>query len=285
MRSLFVRARRPWLQLALVLGLVAPGAARADLFLGQRRTAGEAAPPQTDAEEPAARQLPPHAVALLERIRDEQQISLREFLFYVRLVEDDPGNQAVIARSRAATADADLPAQGWALVITKMHDQHYHADRLVTFGPVRLFRNGTENQGWEDIDLLVPKCPKFVYDSDGSKIDIAHAYAGVASLVMRKNGAWNAVTRQANTDLGDRLQVANGWISGAGTWVKGILDGERRAEGAAQIRNAGDFRPPDQQHGNKIGLEANKYLKKDRDETLARALLHGAFEFWVDRSE
>lgn len=205
---------------------------------------------------------------------------------YIRAVEAHAPNRTAIAAAQAATAREDLPAQAWALVSTKLHDSQYgpggpaHDDRNTVVMGISLFRNGSENQDWEKIDIFHSRGPKYITDAAGEKVDIAHAYAGIAALVMRDGEIAGTLMGNVNTGWGDSLQVWAGRIEGAQTVIGGIftLNGDRIDRGSDRWSTAPNYKPPDQVRGNKIGNEARDYLQDHRTASLSRAFEHAFTE-------
>ena len=220
----------------------------------------------------------------------KELLTVPEFLTYIRALEALPRNQDVIAAAQAATQDAELPARGWALISSKLHDMHYGSmaqnfnDRGVVYsvGPtedlsfevLRLFRDGTENQDFQKIDLLHPRGPKYILDAEGQKLDIAHSYAAVAALVMRDQVS-GTLMGNVNTGWGDSLQVVGGKLKSRWPMVKGIfgLDARQIQEADTQWEQADQSKSDDQVRGNVLGNEARSFLMWHR-----RASLSEAFE-------
>jgi hypothetical protein len=113
-------------------------------------------------------------------------------------------------------------------------------------------------------------------------VDIAHAYAGVAALVMRWNPITTEVMAHANTGWGDSVQVLVHRVGGAKDaavgWVKCDFSG--CDEGIARMKNAGRYKPPDQKAGNRIGVLAHEYLQDNRDANLSAAFRHAVIQYW-----
>jgi hypothetical protein len=131
----------------------------------------------------------PGLPGIIEKIRSKEHLTYIEFLVYISALERHPDNVAWIQTQEEATKKARFPAKGWAMIISQIHNEHYEADRNLTLDivgvdVVDLFLDGTENQGFEEIHTF-GMSPKFIIGPKGEKIDIAHAYAGVAALVMR----------------------------------------------------------------------------------------------------
>lgn len=277
--------------------------------------------------------------AIGQKILAGQALTQGEFLTYLEALEQDPGNQAQVRAAAAATASEKMPARGWALLATRLHDTQYGSaggtfnDRRINLGqvgflrrlpePVRpdveLFRNGSENLGWEGMDLFiawVPRSeaggqgpvgtqtqdgagalvyhgssltPKRVVDAQGREVDIAHAYAGAAALVMRR-GVSATLMSHVNTGWGDswqvwssRLQTVRGlWGDDApaapqhgdedrsGPSLFGVDRGELSQAGA-DWKAAAAYKPEDQKLGNDLGNKVRRYLQKNRSATLSEA--------------
>lgn len=243
------------------------------------------------AEPPAAAPFDPstlnHAITgILEKLRAKQDLNFIELLVYLRSLEHHPGNLALVARSQAATREAELPAQAWAMIATRLHAHFYEADRDLEFFGIDLFLEGSESQGWEDVDLFGAPPPKFVIGPGGARVDAAHAFAGVASLVMRRHEVNGTLMGHVNTGWGDGVQVAGARIRGATGFVRGVVtrDPERRRRAGEQWRGAPGYKPPEQRAGNRLGNLARDFLQEDRGESLSHAFNHAYARWRLERS-
>lgn len=255
-------------------GLLLLGASVRAQFGQTRRGNGEN-PPDPVIQAPAD----PSAelAAVLAKINAGTEITRAELLIYLRAIEAHQENREVIQASATATASEDLPARAWALISTKLHNYFYGTDRTLSFFGIDLFLNGSENQGWEQINYLSEKPPKFMKNPDDETVDAAHAFAGVAAVVMRDGEVAGTLMGNVNTGWGDSVQVWGGRISGATNMVLGVFSDERAARGRQQWDQAPNFKPPDQVRGNELGNEARDYIQDHRSAALSTAFEH-AFE-------
>lgn len=227
------------------------------------------------------------AAALLARIgAEDARPSLAEWLRYVQLVEQHPPNQRLFAESQAeldAMAEEasglagrvlrDARVRPWAMIASKMHDDHYPEHREGnTYVVLDLFEDGPENHRWQEVDLLVERSPEYAVASDGTLVKVSHTYAGVAALVGR-SGIGADFWSNLNTDWGDRLQRKK---EQAKDVIRTILGRERGDPDAT--------RSPDQVHGNYLGRNANEFLQRERDAALSEALT-AAVRAWNQRDE
>ncbi len=287
---------------------------------------------------------PPEIADLVAKLMTREPLTPDEFLRYLRAVEASPINQQVIRSMGIVTASAPLPAQGWALIGTRLHDTQYGAeggnadDRSTTKYGIKLFLDGSENHGWRQIDLfyrregeVVPEdtedgragilgpdgtlwprakyfgreflSPKFLVDEKGRKIDIAHAYAGVAAVVMR-GAVTGTLMSHVNTGWGDSYQVWSTRLSAVSflvysrfpgateAWNKALKDDQgRQRHGPQDYRfsdvwkewvRAAAFKSEDQVRGNALGNAARAWLQRNRTGSLSDAFV-AAFEDVRDR--
>lgn len=226
---------------------------------------------------------------VLAKVRAGRDLTRAEFMAYLLALETLPANRAEIARSRERTRAEALPAQGWAMLVSRLHDNHYGStgaganDRGVTIGWIQLFLNGSENLGFERIDLLSPRSPKFLVMDDGQRLDVAHAYAGVGALVMRDGELAGTLMGRVNTDWGDSLQEANDTGASLLTFIRILLPGgagglppvEGFRQGRDQWRRREARNPPDQILGDDLGNFARDFLQDDREAALSTAFDYG----------
>lgn len=226
----------------------------------------------------------PNLPRILSKLEEGKMLTLDEYLDYIRAIERHPENQALIARKREETKDAKYPAQGWALIASRLHQHHYAADRLIKIGWIKLFIDGTENQGFEDISFYGSSPPRYVRAADGTLICASHFVTGPAALVMRKGEVRSTLMSHVNTGWGDSVQVASDRITGATKWVVGgvTLDEDQREKGGKEFSNAPRKKSPDQVEGNRLGNYARDYLQDDREDTLYAAMVYAKI-MWEDR--
>ena len=165
------------------------------------------------------------------------------------------------------------PNATWQQIITRMHYERYFKDHKLTVATIPLFHNGDENKGWETIKLPNGyKPPKFITDNKGNKVDIAHAYAGIRGGLNR-SGVTKWAMKNVNTGWGDSLQVVNGYILGARSYLKGAvtLDGSKFSEGNKHFSSAPNYKPEDQIRGNNLGIQVENYLREHPQATMSQA--------------
>lgn len=269
---------------AALAALLAPALAADPFGLGARRSTAPATPPP-----PAPAAVPPESIsegfaAVIQKMRDKQPLTYIDFLVFLGGVERHPGNVAWIEAQAAATHEEDLPARGWALVASTFHDHHYQADRNLRLGGIDLFLSGSENQGWEEIRTFGVTAPKFITGERGETIDIAHAYAGVAALVMREGRIRGNAMARVNTGWGDSYQVVAHRVRGAREAAVGWVtcDFGRCDDGIDEFQTAPDYKPEDQRRGNRIGILAHDYLQKNRDASLRSAFQHALARYMTE---
>lgn len=218
----------------------------------ERAPAGDAPAATADAKGQAT---------LLEKCNEGKPVTPAEFRAYLDLLE------------------AANPGLNWQTLVSKLHKQHYSGDRELTILGIDLFAKGDENKDFDAKVKLPAQPPKFMIDSKGRTVDLAHAYAGIAANVNRNPVTGDFMTA-VNTHWGDALQVAGGWITGAkdvavgavktvtgaslvGRWLWPDLADKGQAQvkdGAKDFSNAHKFMPPDQVRGNSLGIYAKNYL-------------------------
>ncbi len=144
-----------------------------------------------------------------------------EFLVYVQKVEQEN------------------PSMSRNQLIAKLHQKAYEIDVDATYFGIRLFKHGDQDKGFENVKLLCKNEPKFVVTQQGTKIDIAHAYAGIRSDLNR-GFLTRWFMRNVNTNWGDTFQ----------TWIHW----DNR------------YAPPDQRSGNNAGIWLGKYYQDSDNE-------------------
>ncbi len=163
---------------------------------------------------------------------------------------------AYLTMLEATNSDSD-----WKKNIAKLHFGAYQGDVDLELVGVRLFKHGSESDGYEKVKFPCDNFPKFVMQN-GKKIDIAHSYAGLRSDLNRKYKIWKAIMVRVNTNWGDHLQnIERSWHN---LWKRVTFSGK--------IDN-GDYAPPDQLAGDDIGLWLKNYYskKENKDKPLSQA--------------
>lgn len=120
-------------------------------------------------------------------------LSEEEFLLYIRKLE------------------SRNPNMQWSQMVSGLHgNTHPHdvgASLPSPFSSVPLFQNGSQTDGWQDVNLLCVSVPRFVIDNDGTRIDISHSYAGLRAGLNRDRGAGRWLMQRLNTRWGDYWQL------------------------------------------------------------------------------
>ena len=186
----------------------------------------------------------PTASELLRK-NHNHKLTVAQFLEYVKEVQAlNPGS---------------TPQQ----IITQFHHGQYAKDEGVY---IPLFAEGKENAGWQKIKLPAgTKPPKFITDRNGNVVDIAHSYAGVRGGLNR-SGINRWAMKNVNTGWGDSLQIVNGYILGARSFLSGDF-----ADGKKRFSDAPNYKPEDQIRGNNLGIQLESYLRDNPKATLAQA--------------
>ncbi len=124
------------------------------------------------------------------KLSENKPLSPCEYILYLRKLEE---------------ANKD---KTWKQIVTSLHKVYYGYDETKYPLIGRLYRDGPENAGWEDVDLLgrVGRTPKRIYDSSGEPIELGHSYAGLRGTLHRgRLSSW--VYMKMSTDAGDKFQV------------------------------------------------------------------------------
>jgi hypothetical protein len=158
------------------------------------------------------------------------------------------------------------PGKDWKQIASKMHRSQYPYDEgilLIDVGDPKLnvytMREGKENAGFEDVNLLSDRAPKYLYDKNDFRIDIAHSYAGIRGGLNR-NRAVGWMMAEVNTHIGDFQQI----FLEDNSEGKGILKG-------GTFNEARKLYPPWQREGDQIGIETLGYLRDNTNQKLSHA--------------
>ena len=195
-----------------------------------------------------------------------------EYLAYLKKVEEaNPGvdRKVILAALHAEEYPQDVYG---ALPLTTIP--------VFQVSPFPLFQHGDETAGWGKVNLLCEKGPgkekirynppKYVYDKNCQKIDIAHSYAGPRSDLGRGNGIgdllglWPWFMRRANTNWGDTVQSVGrtegvtGWsiIDVPLTMIFGVSLGVMKV----------NWDPPEQYAGDYMGLWLSDYYRNPKNQ-------------------
>jgi len=185
-------------------------------------------------------------------LNKEPEFNQDEYLIYLKKVEE-------------ANPNAD-----WKKIIAALHYSEFGVDidgtLPVPIISLPLFKHGDETLGYKNVDLVCRigtttnyNPPKYVYNKNCQKIDIAHSYAGPRSDLNRGNsigdlfGLWPWFMRRANTNWGD-------------TW---------------QSAYRGRWDPPDQFAGDDMGLWLSDYYRKSENQNTP---LSSAYKDYFDSS-
>lgn len=182
-----------------------------------------------------------------------------EFLAYLRAVE------------------ALNPGKPWEQIASRLHALAYPQDSDLAVMGIDLFKTGKKSAGYGEVLLPSYQPPKFMFNDRGELVDVAHAYAGARALADR-NRVTGTVMGKINTGWGDQVQVLGDQVAGTKSILAGIftLDKGKIRAGADTFADAGKWRPPVQERGNRLGMKVLSILAKERKGTLsatfARAL-------------
>jgi hypothetical protein len=207
----------------------------------------------------------------MEKVEGRQPLDPCEFIQYVSELE---------SRNRR---------MGWRQIASQLHHAEYGYDTTYPIMGVQLFRDGAENEGFSDIEVLGSRGPKYVVTRYGEKIDMAHSYTGIrAGLNRWRPTSW--IMAKVNTDWGDRVQVLGDRIVASTEMAGGALgmakdvfwdadfDGGKMGErllqmrkGAERFDNAVGYRPLDQVRGNELGMDVRAYLLEHPEVKLSEA--------------
>ena len=188
----------------------------------------------------------PSREEVLEKVKCSKELTRSEFIVYLRAVEELN------------------PKMGWQQIVSKLHKRCYPCDSDLVLAGVPLFNNGRDNEGWEDVVLPEGNVPKFVQDGSGSKVDVAHAYAGIRGGLNRSGVSRWAMTN-VNTGWGDSLQVTNARLGAITDYLSGALTFNYKKSNKAMdsFSAAPDYKPQNQIEGNNLGIEVQKTLRNN----------------------
>ncbi len=140
------------------------------------------------------------------------------------------------------------PDKTWKHIVSKFHKNHHGMDKRETlpFTWIKLFKDGEETEGWEDVKMDNRHSPRFVDGPYNENIDMSHSYAGMRSDLNRDSPTGTWLMRNCNTNWGDSWQVfiALDWFE------------EPKKTQA----------PPWQRKGNDAGIWMAKYYKTEGNE-------------------
>lgn len=164
------------------------------------------------------------------------------------------------------TLEQQNPTMSWKQIISQIHSEEYSEDVRLSIMGIPLFTNGEENKDYMDVDSLSVQPPRFVVTEDGTKIDVAHSYAGIRAGLNRGSAIGWFMTN-VNTGWGDSVQVWGARIKGG---LK-LFSPWHMKEGASQIWHASDWKPDNQVRGNEMGKWVQGYLDEHPDAKLSDA--------------
>lgn len=169
-------------------------------------------------------------------------------------------------------AEALNPGKRWEAVASKLHALAYPQDSDLKIMGISLFKTGERSGGFGDVLLPSSAPPKFMTNAKGELVDVAHAYAGARALADR-NRVTGAVMGKINTGWGDQVQVLGDQVEGTKSILAGIftLDKGKIRKGADTFGDAGKWRPPVQERGNRLGMAVLGVLAKNRNGRLSDA--------------
>ena len=163
--------------------------------------------------------------SVIEKIDEDNILNTREFVDFIRAIEE--GN----------------PGKNWRQIITKLHAEYYEEDVDLSFFSIRLFKNGPENEGYDNVDTIIHR--------DGTRFNTAHTYAGIrAGLNRGRVTSW--FMTNVNTGWGDTVQVL-------GEYLK------------FNFKGASGYKSPDEVLGNKASKVLQTDLKNNPGKKLSQA--------------
>ena len=195
------------------------------------------------------------------------------------------GDGARTASSKELTnylkrVEALNPGKNWQQIATRLHHYAYPYDSNYSMYDIPLFKEGTENMGWQVVQLPQDEdLPFFIRDDEGNLINFKHALSGLRASCNRK-GSDRAIWMRVNTDLGDQYQVWNerkriiennscALLPGATkSWVQACRDYTEKEDAItageyfSSLRKANRWYSEDQRRGNKLAFTLEKKLRK-----------------------
>lgn len=171
--------------------------------------------------------------------------------------------------------EASNPGTRWENIISKMHENAYQGDSDLVILGIPLFKNGQENEGWENVDLTGHNTPLWVTTQDGNLINMHHTYAAVRAGVNRGSvNGW--FMTQVNTGWGDIVMIPADWLEGGWEIIKGTftLDSTQVKKGFKQVKDSPGRWSGDQRRGNGLGKDAQSYMEDNPRAKLSEAYAH-----------
>ncbi len=192
------------------------------------------------------------------KLETKKEASPNEFVEYIKAVENNN------------------PGMSWQQIISQLHEESYPEDANLdpTKLGLKLFINGKENEGYENVDTLVKSDTYFFSkQNNGERINLAHTYAGIRAGLNRE-GFRSWFMTNVNTGWGDTSQVVGDRIEGAWgvlTSGFGFFNKQKYEESKKLFKEAPRRKTDDQVLGNKASKWIQSYLNKNPDAKLSDA--------------
>ena len=182
------------------------------------------------------------------------------------------------------------PGANWQQIVTRLHHFAYPYDGNYVMYGIPLFKEGEDNEGWQDIKLPRDEdLPFFIYDDDGQLVNFKHTLSGLRAACNRE-GTDRAIWMRVNTTLGDEYQVWNerkrvierdscallpgetkNWVDACRNYTQRD-DAKTAGEYFTSLKNAKRWYTEDQRLGNDLSFTLEKKLRKGRATNLSQAI-------------
>ena len=181
---------------------------------------------------------------VMQKMKNKERLTNREFIAYILAVE------------------ALNPLKGWQQIVTRLHAAAYPQDTDLKICGIRLFKNGAENEGWEEVTLPMGlKPPLNITDRKGQLIKVAHTYAAIRAGLNR-SGLNSWAMSNVNAGWGDSVQVVGYRIIASQEYLAGAFHNYDKCYAAMDdFAKAPDYKSPAEVLGNELGLNLQRYLK------------------------
>lgn len=163
------------------------------------------------------------------------------------------------------------PGKSWRDIITKIHHVSSPHTSGQSYIGVDFFKDGEENAGAKDVDILVSQPPLFLKEPGGKLVKLDHAWAGLRAMLNRNRvTAWSM--GNVNTGWGDSFQVFMERLGSGWGWVAGKVTGndERAERSAKEFAGAKGYKSPDQVRGNALGMRLQSFFRENPDAPLSQ---------------
>ena len=182
------------------------------------------------------------------------------------------------------------PGANWQQIVTRLHHFAYPNDGNYTMFDIPLFKEGAENQGWQEIKLPFDEdLPFFIQDADSNLVNFKHALCGLRASLNRI-GSDRAIWMRVNTSFGDQYQVwderkriiqkdscallpgvTKSWVDACKDYAN-QEDAITAGEYMSKLDNASRWYTEDQRLGNKLSFTLEKKLRKGTASSLSDAV-------------